>query len=227
MAEKQLIYAVDDEDGIRDLYYCVLESAGFEPVCFADGDSLFDALSDKEKRMPSLILLDIMLAGTDGFEILAKLRRTSSTKNIPVIMVSAKGEEISKVRGLNLGADDYISKPFGVLELIARINANLRRTTAADSLLVCGDIELDDGRHEVRANGREVTLTLKEYELLKLLMKRSPDIVPRGEILGTVWGDDYIGETRTLDIHIGTLRKKLGETKAQISTVRGVGYILK
>lgn len=227
MAEKQLIYAVDDEDGIRDLYYCVLESAGFEPVCFADGDMLFDALSDKEKRMPSLILLDIMLAGTDGFEILAKLRRTSSTKNIPVIMVSAKGEEISKVRGLNLGADDYISKPFGVLELIARINANLRRTAAAGSILVCGDIELDDGRHEVRANGREVTLTLKEYELLKLLMKRSPDIVPRGEILGTVWGDDYIGETRTLDIHIGTLRKKLGETKAQISTVRGVGYILK
>lgn len=227
MAEKQLIYAVDDEDGIRDLYYCVLESAGFEPVCFADSDSLFDALSDKEKRMPSLILLDIMLAGTDGFEILAKLRHTSSTKNIPVIMVSAKGEEISKVRGLNLGADDYISKPFGVLELIARINANLRRTAAAGSILVCGDVELDDGRHEVRANGREVTLTLKEYELLKLLMKRSPDIVPRGEILGTVWGDDYIGETRTLDIHIGTLRKKLGETKAQISTVRGVGYILK
>ena len=142
-------------------------------------------------------------------------------------MVSAKGEEISKVRGLNLGADDYISKPFGVLELIARINANLRRTAAAGSILVCGDIELDDGRHEVRANGREVTLTLKEYELLKLLMKRSPDIVPRGEILSTVWGDDYIGETRTLDIHIGTLRKKLGETKAQISTVRGVGYILK
>lgn len=227
MAEKQLIYAVDDEDGIRDLYSCVLESAGFEPVCFADGDSLFDALSDKEKKMPSLILLDIMLAGTDGFEILSKLRRTASTKSIPVIMVSAKGEEISKVKGLNLGADDYISKPFGVLELIARINANLRRTASADSMLVCEDIELDDGRHEVMANGREVTLTLKEYELLKLLMKRSPDIVPRGEIISTVWGDDYIGETRTLDIHIGTLRKKLGETKAQISTVRGVGYILK
>lgn len=227
MAEKQLIYAVDDEDGIRDLYSCVLESAGFEPVCFADGDSLFDALSDKEKKMPSLILLDIMLAGTDGFEILSKLRRTSSTKSIPVIMVSAKGEEISKVKGLNLGADDYISKPFGVLEFIARINANLRRTASADSMLVCEDIELDDGRHEVMANGREVTLTLKEYELLKLLMKRSPDIVPRGEIISTVWGDDYIGETRTLDIHIGTLRKKLGETKAQISTVRGVGYILK
>ena len=227
MAEKQLIYAVDDEDGIRDLYSCVLESAGFESVCFADGDSLFDALSDKEKRMPSLILLDIMLAGTDGFEILSKLRRIPSAKNIPVIMVSAKGEETSKVRGLNLGADDYISKPFGVLELIARINANLRRTTTAHSRLVCGDIELDDGRHEVRANGREVTLTLKEYELLKLLMKHSPDIVPRGEIISTVWGDNYIGETRTLDIHIGTLRKKLGETKAQISTVRGVGYILK
>ena len=224
MSEKQLIYAVDDDEGIRDLYSCALSGAGFDIACFADGESFFSALSEKA-ALPSLILLDIMLPGEDGYEILARLRADYRTKEIPVIMVSAKGEEISKVKGLNMGADDYIAKPFGVLELTARINANLRRTQPS-SLLSCGDIELDDKKHEVRAAGETVVLTLKEYELLKLLLRRAPEVVGREEIINTVWGEDYIGETLTLDIHVATLRKKLGSTKTQINTVRGVGYLL-
>ena len=224
MAEKQLIYAVDDEEGIRELYTCALESAGFAVACFESGEELFRALRD---RLPALVLLDIMLDGMDGYDILERIRRGADTRDLPVIMVSAKGEEISKVRGLNLGADDYLAKPFGVMELVARIRAHLRRSTPTGGALSYRDIVIDESQHEARAAGEALTLTRKEYDLLKLLVLHAPNLVPREEILKAVWGEDYFGETRSLDIHIATLRRHLAMSEAKINTVRGVGYQLK
>ena len=223
--ESKLIYAVDDEENIRELYSCALSGAGFSVKTFEDGKSLFSAL---KLTIPALIMLDIMLDGADGYEILAKLKDEERTKNIPVIMVSAKGEEISKVKGLNLGADDYIGKPFGVLELIARVNAVLRRTSVeAQKSLRFKDVEIDEEKHEVRINGAKKELTLKEYNLLKLLVSKAETVVKREEIFSKVWGEDFFGETRTLDIHVASLRKILEGSSAEISTVRGVGYIIK
>ncbi len=223
--ESKLIYAVDDEENIRELYFCALSGAGFSVKTFEDGKSLFSAL---KLAIPALIMLDIMLDGADGYEILAELKEDERTKNIPVIMVSAKGEEISKVKGLNLGADDYIGKPFGVLELIARVNAVLRRTSAeAQKILRYKDVEIDEEKHEVRINGEKKELTLKEYNLLKLLVSKAETVVKREEIFSKVWGEDFFGETRTLDIHVASLRKILEGSSAEISTVRGVGYIIK
>lgn len=223
MAEGQLIFAVDDETGIRELYQCALDAAGFRVRCFEGAESLFAALREE---MPDLLLLDVMLEGEDGYEILTRLRADSRTASLPVIMVSAKGEEVSKVKGLNLGADDYLAKPFGVMELVARIRAGLRRATPARPVLTYADIVLDDTRHEVKVVGAPATLTRKEYELLKLLLRHAGQVVPREEILTAVWGADYIGETRTLDIHMATLRKHLAGSRAEITTVRGVGYLL-
>lgn len=223
MAEGQLIFAVDDETGIRELYQCALDAAGFRVRCFEGAESLFAALREE---MPDLLLLDVMLEGEDGYEILTRLRADSRTASLPVIMVSAKGEEVSKVKGLNLGADDYLAKPFGVMELVARIRAGLRRATPARPVLTYADIVLDDTRHEVKVAGTPATLTRKEYELLKLLLRHAGQVVPREEILTAVWGADYIGETRTLDIHMATLRKHLAGSRAEITTVRGVGYLL-
>ena len=222
MAEKRLIYAVDDEENIRELYFCALTGAGFDCECFADGTELAEAM---KKRIPDLILLDIMLEGADGYEILKNLKAEPCYSAVPVIMVSAKGEEISKVKGLNMGADDYISKPFGVLELVARINAGLRRVNTK-SAFIYGDIKIDDNRHTVSVNGQDVSLTLKEYDLLKLLVASAPDVVHRDEIFNKVWGEDYFGETRTLDIHVASLRKALKKSSVKIITVRGVGYHL-
>lgn len=223
--ESKLIYAVDDEENIRELYSCALSGAGFSVKTFEDGKSLFSAL---KLTIPALIMLDIMLDGADGYEILAELKDEERTKNIPVIMVSAKGEEISKVKGLNLGADDYIGKPFGVLELIARVNAVLRRTSVeAQKSLRFKDVEIDEEKHEVRINGAKKELTLKEYNLLKLLVSKAETVVKREEIFSKVWGEDFFGETRTLDIHVASLRKILEGSSAEISTVRGVGYIIK
>lgn len=223
--ESKLIYAVDDEENIRELYSCALSGAGFSVKTFEDGKSLFSAL---KLTIPALIMLDIMLDGADGYEILAELKEEERTKNIPVIMVSAKGEEISKVKGLNLGADDYIGKPFGVLELIARVNAVLRRTSVeAQKSLRFKDVEIDEEKHEVRINGAKKELTLKEYNLLKLLVSKAETVVKREEIFSKVWGEDFFGETRTLDIHVASLRKMLEGSSAEISTVRGVGYIIK
>lgn len=223
--ESKLIYAVDDEENIRELYSCALSGAGFSVKTFEDGKSLFSAL---KLTIPALIMLDIMLDGADGYEILAELKEEERTKNIPVIMVSAKGEEISKVKGLNLGADDYIGKPFGVLELIARVNAVLRRTSVeAQKSLRFKDVEIDEEKHEVRINGAKKELTLKEYNLLKLLVSKAETVVKREEIFSKVWGEDFFGETRTLDIHVASLRKILESSSAEISTVRGVGYIIK
>ncbi len=225
MAEKKLVYAVDDEENIRDLYMCAITGAGFDCECFPGGEELFGALKN---RLPDIILIDIMLEGMDGYEILKTLKGSPSTAGIPVIMVSAKGEEISKVKGLNMGADDYIAKPFGVLELVARINAGLRRVPAAErNTLSYGDIVIDEAKHAVTAGGEEVSLTLKEYELLKLLVTAAPYVVRREELLNKVWGENYFGETRTLDIHIANLRKAIAGAVTGIHTVRGVGYNLR
>ena len=225
MAEKKLVYAVDDEENIRDLYMCAITGAGFDCECFPGGEELFGALKN---RLPDIILIDIMLEGMDGYEILKTLKGSPSTAGIPVIMVSAKGEEISKVKGLNMGADDYIAKPFGVLELVARINAGLRRVPAAGrNTLSYGDIVIDEAKHAVTAGGEEVSLTLKEYELLKLLVTAAPYVVRREEMLNKVWGENYFGETRTLDIHIANLRKAIAGAVTGIHTVRGVGYNLR
>lgn len=225
MEEKKLIYAVDDEQSIREVYNYALTGAGFNVECFSCGTELFEALG---KTLPSLIILDIMLEGMDGYAILEKLRADGKTENIPVIMVSAKTEEIDKVRGLNLGADDYLSKPFGVLELVARINAKLRKanTSIANPVIKYKDITVDDEKHTVTVGGESPKLTLKQYELLKLFVTNAEKVMQRDKLLDDVWGVDY-GETRTLDIHIGDLRKVLSSSAAEIETVRGVGYILK
>ena len=225
MEEKKLIYAVDDEQSIREVYNYALTGAGFSVECFSCGTELFEALG---RVLPSLIILDIMLEGMDGYAILEKLRSNVKTENIPVIMVSAKTEEIDKVKGLNLGADDYLSKPFGVLELVARINAKLRKAnaTAVSAIIRYKDIEVDDEKRVITINGEIAKLTLKQYELLKLFVMNAEKVMQRDKLLDAVWGEDY-GETRTLDIHIGDLRKVLSSSQAELETVRGVGYILK
>ncbi|HBK02345.1 MAG TPA: DNA-binding response regulator [Clostridiales bacterium] len=223
MENKKLVYAVDDEAAILEVYTYALEGAGFDVECFTDADGLFAALKTKK---PDIFILDIMLEGLDGYEILKRLRQDSECADIPVIMVSAKGDEIDKVKGLNLGADDYISKPFGVLELVARINAKLRTAKKPQNKFVYKDIVVDDDKHEASVNGEKLTLTLKQYELLKLLVSSSEKVLDRDFILDSVWGENY-GETRTLDIHIGDLRRLLSSSQAEITTIRGVGYVLK
>jgi two-component system alkaline phosphatase synthesis response regulator PhoP len=202
----------------------------FECRCFYEATSFFDAL---DNDTPDLILLDIMLPGEDGYAILSRLKSVNTTSRIPVIMVSAKGEEVLKVKGLNMGADDYISKPFGVMELIARIKANLRKSipmepTKESENVVYKDVVIDLKKHSVTVNGKPIQTTLKEYNLLILLCQNPEKAYGREDIFRVVWGDDYIGETRTLDVHIKWLRKKLSDagSKAVIETIRGVGYIL-
>lgn len=224
MNGKSLIYAVDDELSIRELYKYALNNAGFDAVCFSSGDELYTAVRSK---LPDLIILDIMLDGEDGYEILVALRKNELTKSIPVIMVSAKGEELDKVKGLDLGADDYISKPFGILELVARINAKLRAAgERKKTVLSYKDISIDETRHCISLKGEPLTLTLKEYELLKLLVVNAESVIERDKLLDCVWGENY-GETRTLDMHIAQLRKVISASDAEIQTVRGVGYVLK
>ena len=223
MNSDKLIYAVDDEESIREVYRFALSGAGFEPRCFSCWEELADAL---KSELPRLIILDIMLDGADGYEILKKLRDNANTTDIPVIMVSAKNTEIDKVKGLNLGADDYLAKPFGVMELVARINAKLRSAKVKPAVYEYKDIIIDDNAHTVTVGGKNEKLTLKQYELLKLLVINAQKVMRRDELLDAVWGVDY-GETRTLDIHIGDLRKILSASAAELSTIRGVGYLLK
>lgn len=220
MENQTLIYAVDDETSIREVYRYALISAGFTPECFSCGEELFIAI---EKSLPKLIILDIMLDGEDGYEILSRLKASPKTANVPVIMVSAKTTEIDKVRGLDLGADDYISKPFGVLELIARIKAKLRKTIPVANVISYKGITINDDERTVTINGKVKELTLKQYELLKLLVSEPQKVLQRDDILNKVWGENY-GETRTLDIHVGALRKIIADSGAKIATVRGVGY---
>ncbi len=217
-----LIYAVDDEESIRSLYACALSGSEFDVKTFENGEEFFLRL---EEKRPDLVLLDVMLDDMDGLEILKKLKETANYADIPVIMVSAKTQEVDKVIGLNLGANDYVSKPFGVMELIARIKANLRKNTRSAKLEYKG-LCLDDSAHVLLVNGENVSLTIKEYNLLKLLMQKVNKAVTREEIFLKVWGDNVFTETRTLDIHVAELRKKISNSNAIINTIRGVGYIL-
>ena len=218
-----MILCVEDDIGIRDLMIYTLNSAGFEARGLNCGSELFDALRDEK---PQLVMLDIMLPGMDGIEILKRLRENTATADIPVIMASAKGTEYDKVIGLDLGADDYLAKPFGMMEMVSRVKAVLRRTeqrNVAKTLRV-GSLTLNAGEHTVFVDGERIQLTLKEYEILKRFMENLGLVFTRDQLLESVWGSGYIGETRTVDVHIGTLRTKLGACGDYIETVRGVGY---
>ena len=218
-----MIFCVEDDTGIRDLMIYALNSSGFEAEGFADGEALFAALASKT---PELIMLDIMLPGEDGISILKKLRSSSMTADIPVIMATAKGTEYDKVIGLDLGADDYLAKPFGMMEMVSRVRAVLRRSAPrpAERLMRVGELEMNLGEHTVTAGSRRVQLTLKEFELLHKFMANPGRAFTREQLLTTVWGEEFVGETRTVDVHIGTLRTKLGDCGGYIETVRGVGY---
>lgn len=217
-----MIYCVEDDNAIRDLMLYTLGASGFQAKGFPDSTFFWQAMTEEK---PELILLDIMLPGEDGITVLKRLRTASATANIPVIMATAKGSEFDKVIGLDTGADDYLVKPFGMMEMIARIKAVMRRTAPkTDQVLTCGDIVLDEVRHIVTVDGKQVVLTLKEYELLKLLMENAGQVFTRDILLSRIWGQDYLGETRTVDVHIGTLRTKLAKGGEKIETVRGVGY---
>lgn len=217
-----MIYCVEDDNAIRDLMLYTLGASGFQAKGFPDSTGFWQAMTEEK---PALILLDIMLPGEDGITVLKRLRAASATANIPVIMATAKGSEFDKVIGLDTGADDYLVKPFGMMEMVARIKAVMRRTAPkTDQVLTCGDIVLDETRHIVTVDGKQVVLTLKEYELLKLLMENAGQVFTRDILLSRIWGQDYLGETRTVDVHIGTLRTKLAKGGEKIETVRGVGY---
>ena len=217
-----MIYCVEDEKAILDLMVYTLKASGFEAQGFESDAGFWLAMKDKK---PELVILDVMLPGEDGLSILKRLRESPVTADIPVIMATAKDSEFDKVIGLDSGADDYLAKPFGMLEMVSRIKAVLRRTCPKQpSILVCGDISLDESKHTVTVFDRPVLLTLKEYELLKLFMENPGRVFTRDILLAGVWGQDFIGETRTVDVHIGTLRTKLAEAGDLIHTVRGVGY---
>lgn len=220
-----MIWCVDDDSTIRDIEVYTLEQTGFQARGFADGASLFEAL---KKETPELIVLDIMLPGMDGVEILKKLRTDPKYQEIPVIMATAKGTEMDKISGLNSGADDYLVKPFGVMEMVARVNAVLRRAAKAPpaSQFTVGRIVLKEKEHIVIADGNNVELTHKEFDMLRFFMQNPGIVLSRDALMRAIWGVDYIGETRTVDMHIKTLRQKLGSAGSQIKTVIGVGYRL-
>ena len=218
------VYFVEDDEDIREIVIYALNSAGFEASGFETGEEFFKAVG---AGLPSLVLLDIMLPQDDGLTILKRLRGMTATKKLPVIMLTAKNSEYDKVKGLDMGADDYISKPFGVMELISRINAVLRRSgDGTERKMELSGLTMDNARREVRAEGVPVKLTFKEYELLYYLMLNSGLVLSREKIMASVWGYDFEGESRTVDMHIKTLRQKLGTSGALIRTIRNVGYKL-
>ncbi len=218
-----MIYCVEDEPGIRELMVYALNAAGLEARGFPDGASFWKAVHGQK---PDLVLLDIMLPGEDGIGILKRLRSNTATSDIPVIMATAKGTEYDKVLGLDLGADDYLAKPFGMMEMVSRVKAVLRRTGTKNekSVLRSGGLTVNLREHTVAVDGKRVELTLKEFELLKALMASPGTVFTRGQLLDAVWGAAYEGETRTVDVHVGTLRSKLGACGEMLATVRGVGY---
>lgn len=220
-----MIYVVEDEKNIQELIVYTLNSTGFEAIGFHDAGSFYPALADQK---PKLILLDVMLPGEDGLSILKQLKSSITTKNIPVILLTAKNSEYDKVQGLDLGADDYITKPFGIMELVARIKAVLRRMEkpAPSKTISYKDLVIDTQRHVVLLQDQKLTLTLKEFELLKLLLENQGIVLTREQLLEQIWGYDYYGETRTVDVHIRTLRSKLEHASDYIETIRGVGYRL-
>lgn len=218
-----MIYCVEDDDDIRELMLYTLMTIGFDAIGFSDGESFLE----KMYLVPAdLVLLDIMLPGQDGIQLLEKLRSDSRTQDIPVIMATAKGTEFDKVRGLDIGADDYLVKPFGMMEMVSRIKAVLRRTgeKIKTKVVELGKLSLDPQSYTVYQQGEKILLTLKEFELLSLLMLNPERVFNRQELLDKVWGTQFFGETRTVDVHIGTLRTKLGNCGDYIKTIRGVGY---
>ena len=218
-----MIYCVEDDANVRDIEVYALRSTGFEAEGCESGAALFAAL---KKAPAELVILDVMLPGEDGLEILKKLRLGAATRNLPVIMATARGEEYDKITGLDSGADDYLVKPFGMMEMISRVRAVLRRARPerSRSALSLGGVTIDPESRRVTANGQEVALTLKEFELLYTLMSSPGVVFTRDRLLSEIWGTDYDGETRTVDVHVRTLRQKLGEAGSVICTVRGVGY---
>ena len=221
-----MIWCVEDDASIRDIEVYALRSVGFEARGFSDGAAFWDAL---RAERPELVVLDVMLPGIDGIELLSRMCASDALRNIPVIMATAKGTEYDKIHGLDLGADYYLAKPFGVMELVSCVKAVLRRCRRDDAEragLSAGGVSLDADAHTVTAGGQRITLTYKEFELLRLFMVHPGTAFTREQLMERVWGTDYCGETRTVDMHIRTLRQKLGEYGEMIETVRGVGYRL-
>ena len=218
-----MIWCVDDDNTIREIEVYTLTQTGFEAKGFADGLSMLEALKTEQ---PELIVLDIMMPGMDGIDVLKVIRSKPETQRIPVIMATAKGTEMDKIHGLDTGADDYLVKPFGVMEMVSRIKAVLRRCEPAEvgDILKVAEITLNDKEHTVSVNGEKAALTFKEFELLKMFMSNPGAAFSRDKLLSEIWGIDYLGESRTVDMHIKTLRQKLGESGKRIETVIGVGY---
>lgn len=217
------VFVVEDDTSIAELIAYALRGGGFAVQTFGGGEQLLDTLAD---TLPDLVLLDIMLPGLDGLSVLRRLRTSARTAALPVILLTAKSSEYDKVVGLDSGADDYIAKPFGVMELLARVKALLRRTGGAhtDEVLTLGALTLDPAAHKASADGEPLALTLKEFELLRCLLEHRGQVLTRDNLLQAVWGYAFEGETRTVDVHIGTLRQKLGAHAELVETVRGVGY---
>ncbi len=220
-----MIWCVEDDKSILDIEIYTLKSTGFKAVGFSDGAGLFNALRTEK---PDLILLDIMLPDMDGTEILRKLKESADTRGIPIIMATAKGMEYDKVQSLDMGADDYIVKPFGMMEMVSRIKAVLRRCQPADKSkqLHYGDLTLDPQEHIVTMNGEEISMTLKEFSLLRVFLDNVGKVIQRETLFSTIWGENFMGESRTLDVHIRMLRHKLGSYGSNLKTVRNVGYRL-
>ncbi|MGI6168092.1 MAG: response regulator transcription factor [Christensenellales bacterium] len=222
------VFLVEDDENIRELIRYALGSSGFEAECFETGEAFWD---HAQQHTPDLILLDIMLPGISGMDLLQRIRNDKQLSVVPVIFITAKGTEVDKVAGFEMGADDYIVKPFGVLELIARVKAVLRRggKPVTGQRLQFKDIEMDSGSREVFKGGKKIELTLKEYDLLTCFLENKNRVLTREQLLEKIWGYDFTGETRTVDVHIKTLRQKIGDNSANpiyISTVRGIGYRL-
>ena len=219
-----MIYLLEDDSAIRELVVYTLCSTGLEATGFAAPSEFYDAM---ERALPELLILDIMLPEEDGLSILKRLRSRADTQKIPVILVTAKTSEIDKVKGLDGGADDYIAKPFGVMEMIARVKALLRRSGGMEeNMLTCGNVTLDGEKRMVYVDGKTIELTYKEFELLKLLMKNHGIVISRDVIMERVWDSSFEGESRTIDVHVRTLRQKLGDGGALIKTIRNVGYMV-
>lgn len=219
-----MIYIVEDDRNIQEIELFALKNSGYQAIGFETAKEFYKALNEK---LPELILLDIMLPDEDGLSILKRLRTRADTQKIPVILVTAKTSEIDKVKGLDGGADDYIAKPFGVMEMIARVKALLRRSGGMEeNMLTCGNVTLDGEKRMVYVDGKSIELTYKEFELLKLLMKNHGIVISRDVIMERVWDSSFEGESRTIDVHVRTLRQKLGDGGALIKTIRNVGYMV-
>lgn len=222
-----MIWCVEDDASIRDIEVYALQSTGFQARGFEDGSAFWKALRDEAEK-PQLVVLDVMLPGIDGVELLRRMRNEPALEQIPVVMATAKGTEYDKIQGLDLGADYYLTKPFGVMELVSCVKAVLRRCQSqrAEHQLTAGDIKMDLDEHTVAVGGQRIALTYKEFELLRLFLTYPGTAFTRDQLMETVWGMDYCGETRTVDMHIRTLRQKLGPCGEMIQTVRNVGYRL-